>query len=96
MGTAGPRWPLEEAAMHPNMRENRAVRGAPDPVQAAPSGAPEGEIERRASRADQIRERTLQDPQMLAFLDQARLIREGQHHDWTTFDELDKQYPAEA
>lgn len=81
---------------YPSMRENSVFRGSTDPRLAAPSGTPEGEVEQQASRAELIREQTLRDPQMLALLEQARLVREGHNRKWTTFDELDAEFPAEA
>jgi hypothetical protein len=76
--------------------QNQGSSGAKQPPSAATTHTPEEKSELNARRADHIREQALRDPAMLALLDQAHRLREGHEGEWLTFDDLDKQYPAEA
>jgi hypothetical protein len=76
--------------------QNQGSSGAKQPPSAATTHTPKGQSEGSARRADHIREQALRDPAMLALLDQAHRLREGHEGEWLTFDDLDKQYPAEA
>ncbi len=80
-------------AEYPNMRQNSVFRSGDEPAPEIPAHTPEGEQMRRAER---IRREALSDPKMLALLDQAHRLREGQECEWVTFDDLDAKYPAEA
>jgi hypothetical protein len=75
-------------------RRNRVSGGAKAPSRAA--GTPAVQSEQHARRADYVREQALGDSQTLSLLEQAHRLREGQECEWITFDDLDKQYPAEA
>jgi hypothetical protein len=81
---------------YPAMRQNSIFRGQPQGPAVTLRHTPEGDAEQQQrSRAADIRERTLQDPDMLEVLEEARRRREGGEGEWVTPEELDARYPAQ-
>lgn len=80
----------------PGMRQNSIFRGAGrQRPRAVLQNTPEGDAEhQQRRRAQDVREQTLQDPDMLELLEEARRRRETGEGEWITLDELDARYPA--